>query len=275
MANGRSQSEIEEAAGHAGLGAEIRRQRLLRHWSQARLAKEAKVARTTLNEVEGGRRFPSIATYARLREALGLEAAPTILIPRREPATVTDGLVRRLCATLIAARRLPLADLAAALDIAIPACRELLLVALPRFGELGCTVTQDGAEVAVGYVEDVADAVRRVTVLDDDIDLSSEQLAILALLAVHGPLTRTQIEEYRGEGSETLLRRLAACGVLARARDEKEVGAPYLYRLTAKALGLIGVPTVEALRARVLETVAALPPAIPVPPASAAEAVPA
>src|SRR5487761_1338292 len=78
-----------------------------------------------------GRRFPSVGTYARLREALALEAAPTSLIPRRAPTPHTDTLLRRLCATLIAARRLPLADLAAALEIAIPACRELLLAALP------------------------------------------------------------------------------------------------------------------------------------------------
>lgn len=87
-------------------------------------------------------------------------------------------------------------------------------------------MTEDGAEVCLGYVEEVAEAVRRVTVLKEDTDLSSEQLAILALVAVHGPLTRAQIEEYRGEDSETLLRRRPARGVLARARDEKEVGAP-------------------------------------------------
>ena len=127
-------------------------------------------------------------------------------------------------------------------------------------------MTEDGAEVCLGYVEEVAEAVRRVTGLKEDTDLSSEQLAILALVAVHGPLTRAQIEEYRGEDSETLLRRRPARGVLVRARDEKEVGAPYLYRLTAKALGLIGVPTIEALRSRVLETVATLPAALPARP---------
>ncbi len=254
-----SEADRVAARAAASVGDELRRQRLLRHWTQVRLAREAGVGRGTVNEIEAGRRFPSVGTYARLREALGLEARPTVLLPRREPATYTEALVRQLCATVIAARRLPLADLAAALDIAIPACRELLLAALPRLAEVGCSATEDGAEVALGYVADAAEAVRRVTVLEeDDVELSLEQLAILALLAVHGPLTRLQIEEYRGENSETLLRRLAARGVLARARDDKAVGAPYLYRLTAKALALIGAPNVEALRSAVLERVGAV-----------------
>jgi chromosome segregation and condensation protein ScpB len=75
------------------------------------------------------------------------------------------------------------------------------------------------------------DAVRRVTNVEEDIDLSSEQLTILALIAVHGPLTRAVIEEWRGEDSGTLLRRLNAKGILARVRDEAEPGGPYMYRI--------------------------------------------
>ena len=240
------------------VGAEVRRQRQLCHLSQAGLAELSGVARTTINEIERGRRFPSVGTYSRLRDALGLEAAPAVLLPKRRPTTVTDTIQRRLCAIVVAVQRLPLADLASALHIAIPACREALLAAAPRFRELGCTVTEDGVEVVLGYAEDVVGAVRRVTTVEEDTELSSEQLAILALLAVHGPLTRLQLEEYRGENSETLLRRLAARGVLARARDDKEVGAPYFYRLTAKTLALMGAPSVEALRSAVLERVGAV-----------------
>ena len=118
----RDQAATEAAS---EIGREIHRNRLLRHWTQTRLAKEAKVARCTINEVERGRRFPSVGTYARLREALGLEAPPAALLPRHRPvANLTDDLLRRLCATVIAARRVPLADLASALDISMAACRE-------------------------------------------------------------------------------------------------------------------------------------------------------
>jgi chromosome segregation and condensation protein ScpB len=199
-----------------------------------------------------------VGTYSRLRDALGLEAAPAVLLPKRRPTTVTDTIQRRLCATVVAVKRLPLADLASALDISIPACREALLAAAPRFRELGCTVTEDGVEVALGYTEDVVDAVSRVTTVEEDAELSSEQLTILALIAVHGPLTRAVIETWRGEDSETLLRRLSTRGVLARGRDEAEVGGPYVYRIAAKALHLLGLPTVEALRSYVLEKVGAL-----------------
>jgi segregation and condensation protein B len=246
------------SAAGTDIGAEIRRQRQLCHLSQARLAELSGVARTTINEIERGRRFPSVGTYARLRDVLGLEAAPAVLLPKRRPTTVTDTIQRRLCATVVAAKRLPLADLASALDIAIPACREALLAAAPRFRELGCTVTEDGVEVALGYAEDVVEAVRRVTTVEEDTELSSEQLAILALIAVHGSLTRAAIEEWRGEDSETLLRRLSARGILARVRDEAEPGGPYVYRIAAEALHLLGLPTVEALRSYILEKVGPL-----------------
>jgi chromosome segregation and condensation protein ScpB len=240
------------------VGVEVRRQRQLCHLSQAGLAKLSGVARTTINEIERGRRFPSVGTYSRLRDALGLEAAPAVLLPKRRPTTVTDTIQRRLCATVVAVQRLPLADLASALDIAIPACREALLAAAPRFRELGCTVTEDGVEVALGYAEDVVDAVRRVTTIEEDAELSSEQLTILALIAVHGPLTRAAIETWRGEDSEALLRRLSARGILARVRDEAEPGGPYVYRIAAKALHLLGLPTVGALRSYILDKVGPL-----------------
>jgi chromosome segregation and condensation protein ScpB/DNA-binding XRE family transcriptional regulator len=240
------------------VGAELRRQRQLCRLSQARLAELSGVARTTINEIERGRRYPSVGTYSQLRDALGLEAAPAVLVPKRRPTTVTDTIQRRLCATVVAVKRLPLADLASALDISIPACREALLAAAPRFRELGCTVAEDGVEVALGYAEDVVDAVRRVTTVEEDTELSSEQLAILALIAVHGPLTRAAIQEWRGEDSETLLRRLSAKGILARVRDEAEPGGPYVYRIASKALHLLGLPTVEALRSYILEKVGPL-----------------
>ena len=55
-----------------------------------------------------------------------------------------------------------------------------------------------------------------------------------------------------------MLRRLSVRGILARVRDEAEPGGPYVYRIAAKALHLLGLPTVEALRSFVLEKVGPL-----------------
>jgi transcriptional regulator with XRE-family HTH domain len=137
------------------VGAEIRRLRHLCHLRQARLAELSGVASTTSSEIERGRRLPSVGTHVRLPAALGLVAAPTLLLPNRKPATVTDAILRHLCATVVATKRSPLGDLASALDIAFPACREPRSMAAPHFREFGSTATEDGVEFALGYAEHV------------------------------------------------------------------------------------------------------------------------
>jgi transcriptional regulator with XRE-family HTH domain len=54
---------------------ELKRLREQKGWSQARLAQESGVDRATINQVEGGRRSPTIATLEVLAEALGVEIA--------------------------------------------------------------------------------------------------------------------------------------------------------------------------------------------------------
>jgi transcriptional regulator with XRE-family HTH domain len=52
---------------------ELRHLREQRGWSQAKLAQESGVDRATINQVEGGRRSPTIATLQALAAALGAE----------------------------------------------------------------------------------------------------------------------------------------------------------------------------------------------------------
>jgi len=46
-------------------------------------------------------------------------------------------------------------------------------------------------------------------------------------------------------------------GLLAKVRDDQALGAPNIYRVTAKALRAAGFPTVEAMRTAVAQSVSA------------------
>ncbi len=54
---------------------ELKRLRKERDWSQVRLAKESGVDRATINQVEGGKRSPTIETLEKLATAMGAEVA--------------------------------------------------------------------------------------------------------------------------------------------------------------------------------------------------------
>jgi chromosome segregation and condensation protein ScpB len=99
--------------------------------------------------------------------------------------------------------------------------------------------------------------VRALSDVDEFATPSAEQLEILAIVAYFGQATRSLIERYRGEDSESLLERLVRRGLLAKVRDDQALGAPNVYRATAKALRAAGLATVEAMRAAVAEVVSA------------------
>ena len=54
---------------------ELKRLREQKGWSQSRLARESGLDRATINQVEGGRRSPTIATLEILAESMGVEVA--------------------------------------------------------------------------------------------------------------------------------------------------------------------------------------------------------
>jgi DNA-binding XRE family transcriptional regulator len=62
---------------------ELKRLREEKGWSQTRLAQESGVDRATINQAEGGRRSPTIATLEVLAAALGVEVAD--FFPKAQP----------------------------------------------------------------------------------------------------------------------------------------------------------------------------------------------
>ena len=236
---------------------ELRRRRELLGLSQVALSELSGVSRGIINRVESGARAPSVRTYARLRAALGLEAPPASLIPTRVPVRLGEDLLTALCAALVVTRDVSLADLASALDISIPAVRENLDRVAQRLQGIGFSLADDGGRVRLFPLPCAETAVRTLIDVEEVLTPSVEQLEVLALVAYFGQATRSLIERFRGEDSESLLERLVRRGLLAKVRDEQALGAPNVYRVTAKTLRATGFPTVEAMRSAVAEVVSA------------------
>jgi chromosome segregation and condensation protein ScpB len=154
----------------------------------------------------------------------------------------------RLAACVVVGRSVLLSDLAAATGTSIPAVREGLLAIAPRLAAVGLAAADDGVRVEVAALRFTERAVAAITATEELGTVSDEQVAIVGLVGYLGTATRRQLEELRGDDSETLLRRLVARGLLEKVTDEHAPGGPYVYRVTTRALAALGHPTLESLQ---------------------------
>jgi chromosome segregation and condensation protein ScpB/DNA-binding XRE family transcriptional regulator len=231
------------------VAAELRRRRELLGISQVEAARRTGVSRSQINLFESGERTPSVRTYERLRAGLGLVAPAAVLIPPPAPHGLMEEHLATLTACLVASRGAPLAALAEALHITVPAAREGVLRIPDRLAAVGMRAVDDGVEVRLVPLPLAARAVAAVTTTEPLGELSEEQVAILCIVAYHGAATRRQIEDLRREDSESLLIRLVKLGLLDKVADPKAHGGPNIYRVTAKALAAMGHGTLESLQA--------------------------
>jgi segregation and condensation protein B len=233
--------------GHA-VAQELRRRRELLGITQAEAARRSGVSRTVICEIEAGSRVPSVRTYEKLRTGLGLVAPAAVLMPRRPPLPLNEEVMARLAACVVVGRSVLLSDLAAATGTSIPAVREGVLAIAPRLAAVGLAAADDGVRVEVAPLQVTEAAVAAITTTEQLGAVSDEQVAVLALVAYLGTATRRQIEELRGDDSETLLRRLVARGLLEKVADEHAPSGPNVYRVTTRALAALGHPTLESLQ---------------------------
>lgn len=235
--------------GEVHLGAVLRRRRVQLGWSQVRLARDSGVSRTVVNEVENGRRSPSLATYERLRVALGLDLPVSLaLLPVSPPVEVGEVFLATLSAALVTGRQVALADLATALNVGVAAVRAGVRELTGRLAAVGLAAVDDGVAVAITVLGFAADPVGRVAQLDTVRTLTPEAVMTLVILGDLGEATRRQIDERRGVDSTGLLDRLVGRQLLERRSDRSATGQPNAYRLTTRALTLLGHATVESFQ---------------------------
>jgi len=101
-----------------------------------------------VNEVENGRRSPSLPTYDKLRRALGLDLASSLaLLPTATPASLSERFLTTVAAILITAGRLELADAAAALQADATAIRTAVAQLADRLAAVGVAAVDDGVTI--------------------------------------------------------------------------------------------------------------------------------
>ncbi|MDB5068484.1 MAG: Segregation and condensation complex subunit ScpB [Chloroflexi bacterium] len=234
----------------AAIATELRRRRTALHLGVRALARATGVSASLISEIERCKRVPSIATFARLRAGLGLDAPASALIAPQPPAGLLDEDLTRLAACVVLQRGATLAALAEALGISLAAVREGLLGIRDRLAAVGLYAVEDGAQVRIGPLDLAAAAARQVAELQAVPELTAEQLEAIALCAHLGSATRRQIEHLRGgRDAEHLLRRLVARGLLEAQSDARAPGAPNVYRVTATALAATGHASLQSLQA--------------------------
>ena len=77
--------------------------------------------------------------------------------------------------------------------------------------------------------------------------LSQAALEVLAIIAYNQPITRMEIEEYRGVSCSHILRKLLAKGLVKESGKSDMVGHPNLYKTTSDFLDYFGLATISDL----------------------------
>jgi chromosome segregation and condensation protein ScpB len=155
----------------------------------------------------------------------------------------------RLAACVVVSRSVLLADLSDATGVAIAAVRESLPKVQDRLIPIGLRLVTDGDEVTVMPQAHCAEALERLGQVTVDRELTQEALEALGAVALHTEATRDQVEVARGDVDwASLLHRLTERGYLQATFAESGRGRPLRYRLTTKAVFVLGYSSLEELQ---------------------------
>src|SRR5438445_207361 len=103
----------------ATLAEELRRRRTALGWTLEQVAEQAQVSVGMLSLIETGKRRPSLRSWQRIRQTLGITEPLPEEAWRQQPREISDELVASLGACLAAVRAATLAELAEATGVSI------------------------------------------------------------------------------------------------------------------------------------------------------------
>jgi transcriptional regulator with XRE-family HTH domain len=126
---------------------QLRRRRSALGWTLEQVAELAQVSIGMLSLIETGKRRPSLRSWERLRQALGIIEPLPEEACRQRPHEISDELVASLGACLVAVRQTTLASLAGATEMAISEVRLALRRLAEQLEPAGIQVLDDGSHV--------------------------------------------------------------------------------------------------------------------------------
>ncbi|MDQ6742411.1 MAG: SMC-Scp complex subunit ScpB [Candidatus Dormibacteraeota bacterium] len=244
---------------------QLRRRRTALGWTLEQVAEQAQVSVGMLSLIETGKRRPSLRSWQRIRQTLGISEPLPEEAWRLQPQEISDELVATLGACLAAVRAATLAELAEAVGLPISDVRLALRRLAEQLKVTGMQVLDDGSHVQLAPERRFHGAVAHLLQPEQQPRLSREQAEVLAIVISDGMATRRRIEEVRGaaqlsigpggalslprDSSETLALLLSR-GLLCADRDDHAIGRPLVYRPTPRLLQLLGAETLEEARGR-------------------------
>jgi chromosome segregation and condensation protein ScpB/DNA-binding XRE family transcriptional regulator len=248
---------------------ELRRRRTALGWTLEQVAAQAQVSVGMLSLIETGKRRPSLRSWQRIRQTLGISEPLPEEAWRQQPHEISDELVARLGACLAAVRQATLAELASAAGVSIADVRLALRRLAEQLQPSGMQVLDDETHVQLAPDGGFHDAVSHLVQPEQLPRLTQEHAEVLAIVIMDGMATRRRIEEVRGatqlsigpggpvslprDSSETLVLLLSR-GMLCADRDDQATGRPLVYQPTPRLLHLLGVQTLEEARVRMKYT---------------------
>ncbi len=123
--------------------------------------------------------------------------------------------------------------------------QEALTALSLRLQDGGIQLMEHGNDVELVTRPDFAEAVRAVSVLEAQGELTRPSLETLAILSYRGALTRPEIEQIRGVQSSLILRNLMIRGLVEQQEDTR-LGQP-VYAVTTDFVKYLGVDSLESL----------------------------
>ncbi len=110
----------------------------------------------------------------------------------------------------------------------------------------GIRLLRPGGKVQVRTREEYAEVVEHFLEPAEE-TLSPAAMEALALIAYRQPITRPEVDEFRGVGSAHLVRRLEAEGLIASVGRKEVPGRPKLYGTTERFLQQFGLEDLKHL----------------------------
>jgi transcriptional regulator with XRE-family HTH domain len=141
---------------------ELRRRRPALGWTLEQVAEQAQVSVGMLSLIETGKRRPSLKSWSRIRQTLGISEPLPEEAWRQQPAEISDELVATLGACLAAVRSASLAELAEASGVSIYEVRLPLRRLAEQLEDSGMQVLDDGSQVQLAPVRRFHGAVRQL-----------------------------------------------------------------------------------------------------------------